>query len=248
MPKITLNDVSLNYPIYASTSRSIKRDIINVLTMKKSIAKSESISCIQALKNISFSLNQGDYLGLIGNNGAGKSTLLKVLTGIYEVSYGKISVSGTVSSLLGSSVGMQPELTGYENIRINSIIKGLSKRETADITSDVEVFTELGHFLSLPVKMYSAGMQARLAFAISTAIHPDILLIDEVIGAGDARFINKAKDRMHNLLKKANVLVLASHSTELIKQFCNKLLWLEQGEMRAFGSVESVMDQYLASV
>lgn len=249
MTEIILNNVSLNYPIYGNSSRSLKRDLVRVVTRKKPDTNAgESLSCVNALKNVSFSLAKGDHLGLIGGNGAGKSTLLKVLGGIYEATMGELRVQGSVSTLLGSSVGMQLELTGYENIKISSVIKGYSKSEIKKITQDVEIFSELGKFLSLPVKTYSAGMQARLAFGISTAINPDILLIDEVIGAGDAHFMNKAKARLDSLLAQANILVLASHSTDIIKQFCNKLLWLNKGEVMAFGDMDSVMEQYLATV
>lgn len=247
MSKITLKNISLTYPIYGNSSRSLKRDILSTLTGRKS-PQSRTITSVNALKNVSLTLNRGDRLGLVGHNGSGKTTLLKVLSGIYDINQGEICVTGSVSSLLGSSVGMQPELTGLENIRINSIIKGYSKEKSREITNDVAEFTELGDFLYVPVKMYSAGMQARLAFGISTAICPDILLLDEVVGTGDARFINKAMDRIEKLMKNANILVLASHSTDIIKQFCDKALWLDHGEIKGFGDVNHVLDSYLSSV
>lgn len=249
MSEIVLNNVSLKYPIYAESTRSLKRDIVNMLILKKKDVNRKLITCVNALNNISLHLKSGDSVGLIGHNGAGKTTLLKVLSGIYTVTEGTIRVEGSISSVLsGSAVGMQPELTGYENIKLSAMIRGYSKQEAENIKTDVEQFTELGDFLSLPVKIYSSGMQARLAFGISTAIFPDILLLDEVVGAGDARFINKAKERMDVLVKKANILVLASHSTEILQQFCNKVLWLDHGRIRGFGSAEDVLHEYLSEV
>lgn len=246
MSEIVLNNVSLKYPIYAESTRSLKRDIVNVLTLKKKNVSQKLITCVNALNNISLHLKSGDSVGLIGHNGAGKSTLLKVLSGIYTVTEGTLRIQGSISSVLSGSVGMQPELTGYENIKLSAMIKGYSKQEAEDIKADVEQFTELGDFLALPVKIYSSGMQARLAFGISTAIFPDILLLDEVVGAGDARFINKAKDRMDNLVKKANILVFASHSTEILEQFCNKTLWLDHGKIKGFGPTTDVLHEYLS--
>ena len=243
MPKIVLKNVSLNYPLLGGTSRSIKKKLINFSTFGK-VLNSSNVTFMPALKNISFSLEQGDFLGLIGNNGAGKSTLLKLIANIYEVSEGQVSIDGTVSALLGASVGLQVDLNGPENIKLNAILRRHSKNEIQNIINDVEDFTELGGFFHLPIKTYSAGMQARLAFGISTAVHPDILVIDELIGTGDANFIKKAKSRMETLLHHANILVLASHSTEIIKQFCNKAMWLENGEIKSFGNVDDVIAQY----
>jgi len=246
MTTICLKNVSLTYPVLGSSSRSLKRDLIDFVTGRKS--KSDKIQSVTALKNLSLTLSDGNFLGLVGHNGAGKTTLLKVLSGIYPVTQGDVTLQGAVSALLGNSVGMQPELTGYENIKLSCIVKGCTASEIKTIITDVEEFTELNEFLHLPIKKYSSGMQARLAFAVSTAVHPEILLLDEVMGTGDASFINKAQKRMQNLMEKANIMILASHSTELIKQFCNLALWLDHGEMRALGDVDEVVGAYLASV
>lgn len=242
MSQITLNNVYLTYPVFGGSSRSLKQDVINTLLFKNNTNK---IVCVNALKDISFTLNDGDYVGLIGHNGAGKSTLLKLLSGIYEPTAGSIKVDGAISSILGNQVGMQPELSGYENIKFSSLINNISKNELDDMINDIEEFTELKEFLSMPVKRYSSGMMARLAFSISTAIQPDILLLDEVVGAGDAAFIKKARDRMNQLVSKANILVFASHSNDLIKQFCNKILWLDKGQIKKFGPVEETLDMYV---
>lgn len=243
MTEIVLKNVSLSYPVFGGASRSFKKDILNTLMLKPT--ESKKIVSVDALKNISLSFNKGDYIGLIGHNGAGKSTLLKLLSGIYEPTYGEINVTGTISSILGNSVGMQPELTGYENIKFTSMINNFSKIQIAEIIKDIEEFTDLGEMLNLPVKRYSAGMQARLAFGLSTAIKPDILLLDEIVGAGDAAFITKAKKRINQLIDSANLLVFASHSTELITKFCNKLLWLDHGKVKLFGDVDSTLNAYL---
>lgn len=246
MTTICLKNVSLTYPVLGGASRSLKRDVIDFVTGRRS--ESGKIHSVTALRNLSLTLNDGDFLGLVGHNGAGKTTLLKVLSGIYPVTQGELKLQGAVSALLGNSVGMQPELTGYENIKLSCIVKGCTASEIKTIIADVEEFTELNEFLHLPIKKYSSGMQARLAFAVSTAVHPEILLLDEVMGTGDASFINKAQKRMQNLMAKANIMILASHSTELIKQFCNLALWLDHGEMRALGGVDEVVGAYLSSV
>jgi ABC-type polysaccharide/polyol phosphate transport system ATPase subunit len=199
---------------------------------------------VDALTQISLHLQSGDRLGLIGHNGAGKSTLLRILAGIYEPSVGKVNINGSIGAMLDITLGMDPEATGYENIRIRGMILGLSKSEIEQIIPDIEEFTEMGSFLSMPVKTYSSGMTVRLAFAISTAIAPDILLMDEAIGAGDAHFMEKAQKRLENFVHQSEILVLASHSNAAIRQFCNKALWLEHGRVHMFDDVETVVSAY----
>jgi len=246
---IQLNNIYIRYPIIGADSRSFKRKLVSLSTggQIKEANKNTHIT-VEALSEISFSLQKGDKLGLIGHNGAGKSTLLKVIAGIYEPCQGAINVTGIISSLLSLSVGMQMGATGYENIRMRCIMLGLSHDETKRIIKDVEEFTELGDYLSMPVKVYSSGMQVRLTFGIATAITPDILLLDEVVGAGDAQFIKKAQSRLDKLIKNSNILVLASHSNDLVKKFCNKALWLEHGKTRLFGNVNEVVNAYEASL
>jgi ABC-type polysaccharide/polyol phosphate transport system ATPase subunit len=189
-------------------------------------------------------LTKGDKLGLIGHNGAGKSSLLRIMAGIYQPQKGEITVKGKISSLLDLNVGMQMEANGYENIRVRSLILGISKDETKKCIADIQQFSELGDFMSIPVKTYSSGMLMRLAFGMSTSFIPDILLIDEVIGAGDANFIKKAQTRLESFIAKSNILVLSSHSTEIIQRFCNKVLWLEHGAVRMFGAADDVLSAY----
>lgn len=243
MTEIILKHVSLSYPVFGGASRSFKKDLLNSLMLRPT--ESKKILCVDALKDISLTLNKGDYIGLIGHNGAGKSTLLKLLSGIYEPTYGELTVKGSVSSILGNSVGMQPELTGYENIKFTSLINNFSKSHIVKIIQDIEEFTGLGEMLNLPVKKYSSGMQARLSFGLATAVKPDILLLDEIVGAGDAAFIKKARKRIDQLISTANLLVFASHSTDLIEKFCNKILWLDHGKIKMFGDVKPTLNAYL---
>jgi len=244
MSYIICNDVSLAYPVYDIDARSLKKGIVNIATGGKLSNVSNNRIMVNALNNVSFHLKKGDRLGLIGHNGAGKSTLLRVLSGVYEPEHGQVHVHGNVSSLINVSVGMQPTLTGYENIHMRGLILGLSKQQINRVIEDIEDFTELGNFLSMPVKTYSNGMMLRLAFGLSTALTPDILLVDEVIGAGDAGFIEKAKSRMGDFVTQSNIMVLSSHSNDIIRQFCNRVLWLEHGTVKMFGDLEDVMTAF----
>lgn len=247
MSSIQLQQVSLSYPLLGACTRSLKKAMLQQLSIGRGlVAEQDTIKMISALKEISFELRSGDRLGLIGRNGAGKSTLLKVLAGIYPPSQGKISVRGSVSPLLGINVGMNPLATGYENIKFRCLLYGFDKNKTQKIIKDIEDFTELGHFLSMPIKTYSSGMSVRLSFGLATAMTPDILIVDEVVGVGDAQFIQKAKARLNNLIEVSNILVLASHSNEIIKKFCNKILWLDQGRIVKFvhQDIHSVLSEY----
>jgi ABC-type polysaccharide/polyol phosphate transport system ATPase subunit len=234
MSSIQLEHVSLSYPLLGAYTRSLKQSVLQALSRKSKTTlrfEHEKVTFIDALQDISFELNSGDRLGLIGPNGAGKSTLLKVLAGIYLPSQGTMTVNGNISPLLGISVGMNPQATGYENIKFRCLLHGFNKQQIEKVTHEVEEFTELGHFLAMPTKTYSSGMNVRLSFGIATAIIPDILILDEVVGVGDIRFIEKAQARLNRLIESSNILVLASHSNEIIYKFCNKILWLDQGRM-----------------
>lgn len=243
MAHIKLDNVSLSYPIFGAQSRSFKRNLIK-MTIGGNLNVHDHSILIDALSNISFTLNGGDRLALIGHNGSGKTTLLRILAGVYAPTHGQLTTHGSISSLLNTALGMDHEATGYENIKIRSMLLGLPKNSLPALITDVEEFSELGTFLNMPVRTYSAGMMVRLAFALSTLIVPDILLIDEAIGAGDAHFMQKAQARMEKLIQKSEILVLASHSPETVKNFCNKVLWLEHGQIKAMGDIETVTEQY----
>ncbi len=242
MASIELNDVYLVYPLYGTKSRSLKVTMLQAATGGRFL-KDESTVKVQALENISFKLEEGDRLGLIGHNGAGKTTLLKVLAQIYEPTSGSISISGKLNSLFDIMVGMDPGLTGYECILLRGLMLGLSRREINNAIVEIEEFAELGEFIKMPLSSYSSGMLVRLGFAIITSIHSEILLIDEIMSVGDARFIQKAKDRMANLIHKSNVMVLSTHDHKAIQDFCTKVVWLERGKIKMFGNTEDVFNE-----
>lgn len=199
---------------------------------------------IRALDNISFELQHGDRVALIGHNGAGKSTLLRVLGQIYEPSEGSIEVKGKISTLLELMIGINPESTGYENIIIRGLLLGLTRKEIDSKINEIAEFTELGDYLSMPVRTYSSGMQLRLAFGVATSINPEILLLDEVVGTGDSSFMAKAQKKLDDLVEQSNILVLASHSLDTIKKICNKGIVLKAGGLHYFGPIKNALDIY----
>lgn len=238
MSFIKLNDVCLDY-IIKTGSISFKKIAID--SLKSFITKKTSTalyhSSFRALKNINLSIEKGDRIGLIGRNGAGKSTLLRVLAKVYKPNVGTIDVKGNISSLFDINLGLNSEASGYDNIVLLGIMRGFSKRKAENLIPDVESFTELGSFLKAPVRTYSTGMQMKLVFAVATAENPDILLIDEIIGAGDAHFMEKATIRLRNLIDRSHILVLTSHSNDIIRRFCNKAIVLDKGEIQFIGDV-----------
>jgi ABC-type polysaccharide/polyol phosphate transport system ATPase subunit len=241
MAYIELKDVSLVYPIYGASSRSFKSSIINVATGGR-LDKANSRIFVEALKSITFKLEKGDRVGLIGHNGAGKSTLLKVLAQIYEPTNGSIDVEGRSNCLFDILMGMDHELNGYENILLRGLILGLSKRESQKIFKEVEEFAELGDFMKMPIKSYSAGMKIRLAFGIITSVFSEILLIDEIVNVGDAQFVEKAKARMKSLVNQSEIVVISTHDHNVLREFCNKGIWLHQGSVKAFGGIDDVIE------
>lgn len=194
---------------------------------------------ITALDGISFELSEGDRLGLIGSNGAGKTTLLKTLYGIYEPSAGNVEIKGRVDALFNINLGFRQQATGRRNIILRGLINGWSPEQIEEKMEDIIAFSELGDFIDLPLKTYSQGMAARLAFSVATALEPEILLMDEWIGAGDPSFQKKARNRMKELSERAGIIVLASHNHDLLYKVCNKLLELEHGKVKSFSTIES---------
>lgn len=240
MVYIKLSKVSLTYPIYGTSARSFKRSLMS-RTVGAGINQDSRIIQVDALKNIDLELNDGDRLGIIGHNGSGKTSLLKVLAHIYEPTSGHIQSSGTIQSLFDIMLGMDPDLSGYENISLRGIILGYGRKEIEKLVPKIEEFAELGDYLKMPIKSYSAGMLLRLAFGITTSIQTEILLIDEIVNAGDARFIEKAKNRIGQLISQSAIMVVSTHDHSIIREWCNKVLWLDQGTIKAFGSVNEVM-------
>ena len=205
---------------------------------------SHHYGAVAALRDVSLTLKDGDRLGLIGHNGAGKTTLLRLMSGVYPPLSGQALIEGKVSSFTDITLGMEPEATGWQNIIFRCVFLGLTFREANALAPSIAEFSELGEFLDLPVRTYSSGMFLRLAFAISTSVQPDIVVMDEMIGAGDQAFIDKARARMEDLLQRASILVLASHAEPLVRSFCNKVAWLEKGAVRMLGGVDEVFEAY----
>jgi ABC-2 type transport system ATP-binding protein len=249
MAFIRLDNVVVSFPVYDQSSRSLKKRLISATTGGRieSDADSGKISVVQALDGVTLSFQHGDRVGLVGHNGAGKTTLLRVLAGIYEPTIGTAEIEGHVAPLFDVSLGMDPESTGYENIVLRGLFLGLTHREIDARVDEIAEFTELGRFLTLPIRTYSAGMRMRLAFAVSTSIEPDILLLDEGIGAGDAAFLEKAHRRLAEFTGKAAIIVLASHSEGLIRQMCDTAVLMEHGRVLRVGGTDGILEHYRAS-
>ncbi len=243
MSKILLSQVTLDFPIYGANTRSLKKSLVSLVT-GGTIAQENHITFVRALENICLELSSGDTVGLIGHNGAGKSTLLRVLSKIYTPSIGKVKIKGRISSLLDLNLGIDLESTGYENIVLSGLLRGLSRKDIEVRKKTIAEFSELGDYLAMPIRTYSQGMQLRLAFSIATSFSPEILLLDEVMGVGDAPFMEKSKQRMSELVAESDIVVFSSHSNDLIRKFCKKALWLEKGHVKAFGLVDEVLAAY----
>jgi ABC-2 type transport system ATP-binding protein/lipopolysaccharide transport system ATP-binding protein len=247
MAHIVLNGASVELAIYNSRGRGLKSEILR-RTVGGGLQndRDSSIQVVKALSEVSFEARDGERIGLIGGNGAGKTTLLRVLSRVYPPTSGIASIEGRISSLIDLAMGMDTDATGYENIEMRSIMLGLDYKQAQAIIPDVEEFSQLGDFLSLPIRTYSSGMMLRLAFAVSTAVHPDILILDEVIGVGDAAFAERAEDRLHNMIQKASIVFLASHDNNSIRRFCNRTLWMKGGKLMMDGLPDEVLAAYAA--
>lgn len=246
MASIRLENVVVSFPVYDQSSRSLKKRLLSATTGGRieSSTNSGKISVVQALDGVTLSLQHGDRIGLVGHNGAGKTTLLRVLARIYEPTTGSAHIEGHTAPLFDVALGMDPESTGYENIVLRGLFLGLTRADIDAQVDEIAAFTELGDFLNLPIRTYSAGMRMRLAFAISTSIEPDILLLDEGIGAGDASFLDKANKRLQEFTKRAAIIVLASHAEELVKSMCNKAALMEHGKVILQGPTDKVLEAY----
>jgi lipopolysaccharide transport system ATP-binding protein len=228
---IIANQVSVEFPIFNSSHRSLKNSLLNVSTGGRVAKDSKKHPVVKALEDINLNIQPGDRVGLYGHNGSGKTTLLRVLSGVYAPVGGQLSVKGSMATLLDISLGMDGEATGYENIRIRGLLMGLSLKEIDALTDEIAEFTELGDYLNMPMRTYSSGMNVRLGFAVSTSIHADIILMDEWLSVGDAAFQTKASERLGNMVDKASILVIASHSMELLETTCNKIVYMEHGRI-----------------
>ena len=245
MAHIKLTDVGVEFPIHNANSRSLQLQVFSALGGK--LARHSRAVFVRALNGVNLDLQEGDRVGIVGHNGAGKTTLLRVLAGVYEPTQGALSIDGRLSSFTDITLGMDPEATGLDNIIFRCVFMGLSFAEARKLSPSIEEFSELGEFLRLPVRTYSTGMFLRLAFAISTSIEPEIIVMDEMIGAGDARFLEKAKRRLADLLTRVKILVVATHDSSIMESLCNKIAWLEHGEVRKIGPFTEVYPDYLAA-
>lgn len=243
MATISLRNVSVEFPIYQAGARSLKKVLIAGSTRGNLARDARDRVMVRALHDISLDIENGERIGLIGPNGAGKTTLLKVLAGIYRPTHGRVHIAGHTTALINSSVGLNPEATGRENIVLRGLYMDVHPREMYERIDEVAEFTELGSYLDMPVRTYSAGMMVRLAFAVSTCIRPEILILDEWMTAGDAHFLDKAQRRMEEFVTQSSILILASHSFEMVTQWCRRAVFLKDGMIEAIGPVEDVVAQ-----
>ncbi len=241
---IDFRNVSIEFPIFNATGRSLSSSILKIATGGKLDADPNGRVLVRALTDISFSLRDGDRVAILGHNGAGKSTLLRALGGIYTPSTGQADVVGEVGSLIDISLGINPEATGRENVFIRGQLLGFTKQEISEKYNEIVDFAELGDFMEMPVRTYSSGMHLRLAFAVSTVVRPEILLMDEWLSVGDAGFRQKAEHRLRNLVSETKILVIATHSRDLVETVCNRAIWLEHGKVKMDDKTSDVLPKY----
>lgn len=242
LASIELENISLRFRTYSERMPYLKQIVINSIFGKNRNAKSE----FWIYKNLNLTIHHGDRLGIVGANGAGKSTLLKTISGIYHPTSGTLRVRGRLAPLIELGAGFNPELSGVENIYLNGAFLGFSHAEMAAKINRILDFAELHDFAATPIKYYSSGMMLRLAFSVATDVVPEILLLDEIFSAGDARFMERATTRMKHLMDTAHIVVMVSHDLSLIKRFCTRAIWLQHGTVQQDGDPTTICDNYLA--
>lgn len=244
MVGIELDKVNLNFRMRRSNRVSLKEFLLRQMYLRSV----DPLTSVHALRDVSLRMNEGERIGIIGHNGAGKSTLLKLLAGIYPPTSGELRVRGKISSLFDIALGFEGEATGWENIRFRSYLHGETPRSIDKKIQSIADFSELGKFLTVPVRYYSAGMMVRLAFSIATAIEPEILLIDEVLGVGDLDFQRKARQRMRDMMAKARLIVVVSHDLDILTRLCDRAIWMDHGQVKLTGPIEQVTNAYISHV
>jgi lipopolysaccharide transport system ATP-binding protein len=244
MANISLINVSLDIPIFNPGTRSLKKKILQEITGGSLYQGDQGPVVVRALQNINLEFKHGDRVGLLGHNGAGKSTLLRVLSGIYKPTSGQVAINSQVASLIDVSLGIDSEATGRENIFIRAALLGLSKKQINECLEEIIEFSELGDFIDMPVRTYSSGMHLRLAFSVSTVIRPEILIMDEWLSVGDQIFNHRAESRMQKLIEKTSILIIASHSKELLLKTCNRVVLLDHGLVKMDGHPLAVCNEY----
>jgi ABC-type polysaccharide/polyol phosphate transport system ATPase subunit len=249
MQRIVLDNITIELPIYSARGRSLRSKLIHhVVGSALSTRSRDDIVVVRALNGISLTVNNGERLGLVGSNGAGKTTLLRVCANVYPPTFGTATINGKIAALTDLTLGMDFEASGYENVILRGVLMGLTRKQANDLLPDITEFTGLGEYLDLPVRTYSTGMLLRLLFAVATSVVPDILIMDEMIGFGDAAFMQKAQARIHKIISEASILLLASHSEHILRHFCTRLIWLREGQIAADGPVDDVLAAYGASL
>jgi ABC-type polysaccharide/polyol phosphate transport system ATPase subunit len=240
MARIELDNVSLTFKIRKHGRITLKEFLVRRM-FRRSI---NPVIEVHALKEVSLRIGEGERVGIIGHNGAGKSTLLKLLAGIYPPTAGRQEVTGRISSLFDLALGFEGDATGWENIYYRGYLQGETPRSVRAKIQPIAEFSELGEFLSMPVRYYSAGMLVRLAFSIATAIEPEILLVDEVLGVGDMAFQEKARRRMREMMEKARLIVVVSHDLDSLAKLCERGVWMDHGRLRMTGPIDEVVAAY----
>ena len=238
---IRVDHVSMRFSLASERVDNFKEYVIK--TIKRQLSYGE----FWALKDVSFSINRGDALGLIGLNGSGKSTMLKVIAGVLKPTKGSVSVNGTVAPLIELGAGFDMNLTAEENVFLNGALLGYSRKEMESYYDDIVEFSELKDFMDVPVKNFSSGMVSRLAFAIATIGTPDILIVDEVLSVGDFRFQEKCEQRIQKMMGKDTTILFVSHNIDQVEKLCNKIVWLEKGVVKAFGDAKEIAEEYRRS-
>jgi ABC-type polysaccharide/polyol phosphate transport system ATPase subunit len=239
---VELRDVSLRFVSYSDKQYSLKKSALNLLLRREGPPLSNEF---WALRNVDLQMRKGERIGILGLNGAGKSTLLRLLARIYSPTHGNLTVKGSVAPLIEMGAGFNPELSGYDNILLNGAMLGMKPREMRKKVEGIYEFTGLREFADLPLKYYSSGMYSRLAFAIATEVDPEILLIDESLGAGDVVFVDRAKERIRQLLERSNLVVIVSHDLGALKAMCTRGIWMHEGQVRGDAPIDDTLDRYL---
>ena len=243
---ISVRNVGIKFSLVKKGYKKLKITLKDVLNKSEEVRKIEEGSNeFWALRNISFTVNKGDILGVVGSNGSGKSTLLRIIAGVYSVDEGELDVNGSISPLLSLGTGFKAPLSGYDNIFLNGVIMGFEKHEIKKHVDEIIEFSELGNFIFEPVKNYSSGMKARLGFSIAVFLKRDIMLVDEVLGVGDNKFREKSHNKMQEIIHSGQTIIIVSHNLESIKKYANKVIWINKGTLMIEGDTNEVLDKYI---